>query len=149
MVSIQELLSKMVEIGASDLHFTVGKPPLFRVHGSLRSMMHDNLSPEDSLRLAYSVMNESQRKGFEQKKEYDFSFAVSNLARFRANVFLQRGCVAMAIRLIPYEIQTLEQLQMPPIFAELCDKPSGLILVTGPTGSGKSTTLAEIGRAHV
>jgi twitching motility protein PilT len=89
-------------------------------------------------------MNEGQRKGFENKKEYDFSFGVSNLARFRANVYLQRGCVAMAVRLIPYEIQTLEQLQLPAIFAELCDKPSGLVLVTGPTGSGKSTTLAAM-----
>lgn len=144
MISIQELLSKMVEMGASDLHVTTGRPPLFRVHGNLRPIMHDPLNPEDCLRLAYGVMNEGQRKGFENKKEYDFSFGVSNLARFRANVYLQRGCVAMAIRLIPFEIQSLDSLQLPPIFAEFCDKPSGLILVTGPTGSGKSTTLAAM-----
>src|SRR5688500_17343134 len=144
MISIQELLSKMVEVGASDLHITTGRPPLLRIHGNLRAIPQDSLTPEDCLRLAYGVMNESQRKGFENKEEYDFSFGVSNLARFRANVYLQRGCVAMAIRLIPYEIQTLESLQLPPIFAELCDKPSGLILVTGPTGSGKSTTLAAM-----
>ncbi len=134
----------MVELGASDLHLTTGKPPLFRVHGYLRPMMSDPLSPEDCMRLAYGVMNEGQRKGFEQRKEYDFSFGVSNLARFRANVFLQRGCVALAIRLIPFEIQTLEQLGLPKIFSDLIDRPSGLILVTGPTGSGKSTTLAAM-----
>jgi twitching motility protein PilT len=144
MIGIQELLSKMVELGASDLHITSGRPPLFRVHGNLRSIMHDPLSPEDCLRLAYGVMNETQRKSFEQKKEYDFSFGVANLARFRSNVFIQRGCVAMAIRLIPFEIQTLESLGLPQVFAELCDKPSGLVLVTGPTGSGKSTTLAAM-----
>ncbi len=144
MISIQELLTKMVELGASDLHITVGRPPLFRVHGVLRSMMHDSLVPEDCLRLTYGIMNESQRKGFEQKKEYDFSFGVANLARFRANAFLQRGCVALAIRFIPFEIQSLEQLGLPKIFGDLVDRPSGLILVTGPTGSGKSTTLAAM-----
>jgi twitching motility protein PilT len=144
MVSIQELLSKMVEVGASDLHVTQGRPPLFRIHGTLRAMPHDPLTAEDCLRLAYGVMNEGQRKGFEQKKEYDFSFGVSNLARFRANVFLQRGCVAMAIRLIPFEIQSLESLQVPPVFSELIERPTGLVLVTGPTGSGKSTTLAAM-----
>ncbi len=144
MLGIQELLSKMVELGASDLHITAGKPPLFRVHGSLRGMMHDPLNPDECLRLAYGVMNENQRKGFEQKKEFDFSFGVANMARFRANVFLQRGCVAMAIRLIPAEIQTLEQLGLPDIVMELSDRPSGLVLVTGPTGSGKSTTLAAM-----
>jgi twitching motility protein PilT len=144
MVSIQELLSKMVEMTASDLHITANKPPLFRVHGNLRPMMTDPLSPEDCLRLAYAVMNESQRKSFENKKEYDFSFGVANLARFRANVFLQRGCVSLAIRLIPYEIQTLESLQLPRVFSDLIERPSGLVLVTGPTGSGKSTTLAAM-----
>jgi twitching motility protein PilT len=144
MVSIQELLSKMVEMSASDLHVTANKPPLFRVHGNLRPLAADPLSPEDCLRLAYGVMNEGQRKNFENKKEYDFSFGVANLARFRANVFLQRGCVAMAIRLIPYEIQTLESLGLPRIFSDIIDRPSGLVLVTGPTGSGKSTTLAAM-----
>jgi twitching motility protein PilT len=144
MISIQELLTKMVEMGASDLHITSSRPPLFRVHGSLKPMMSDPLSPEDCLRLAYGVMNEIQRKGFEQKKEFDFSFGVANLARFRANVFLQRGCVAMAIRFIPFDIQSLEQLGLPRSFADLVDRPSGLVLVTGPTGSGKSTTLAAM-----
>src|SRR3989338_7025074 len=145
MVSIQDLLSKMVELGASDLHLTMGKPPLFRVHGDLRSLMHEVLAAEDCLRLAYSVMNEAQRKGFEQKKEFDFSFGVANLARFRANVFLQRGSVAMAIRLIPHEILGLEKLGLSPVVAEFTEKNTGLVLVTGPTGSGKSTTLAAMG----
>ncbi len=144
MVSIQELLSKMVEVTASDLHLTAGKPPLFRIHGDLRSFMHESLTPEDCLRLAYSVMNESQRKGFEQKKEYDFSFGVANLSRFRANVFLQRGCVAMAVRLIPHEILNIDQLGLPPIVTEFTERNTGLVLVTGPTGSGKSTTLAAM-----
>ncbi len=144
MVSIQELLSKMVEMGASDLHITNGRPPMFRVHGFLRPYMSDSLSPEECMRLAYGIMNESQRKSFEQKREFDFSFGVSNLARFRANAFLQRGCVSMAIRFIPFEIQSLEQLGLPKIFSELVERPSGLVLVTGPTGSGKSTTLAAM-----
>ena len=144
MISIQELLNKMVEMGASDLHITNGRPPLFRVHGDLRPIMHDALNAEDCMRLAYAIMNESQRKSFEQKKEFDFSFGVANLARFRANAFLQRGCVALAIRFIPFEIQSLDQLGLPKIFSELVEKPSGLVLVTGPTGSGKSTTLAAM-----
>ncbi len=144
MVNMQELLTKMVEMGASDLHFTTGRPPLFRVHGNLRSITQDALTPEECMRLAYSVMNEGQRKGFEQKKEFDFSFGISNLARFRANVFLQRGCVSMAVRLIPFEIQSVEQLGLPKIVVELAERNSGLVLVTGPTGSGKSTTLAAM-----
>jgi twitching motility protein PilT len=144
MISIQELLSKMVETGSSDLHITAGKPPLLRLHGDLKPLLLDPLSPEDCLRLAYGIMNEAQRKNFEQKKEFDFSFGIANLARFRANVYLQRGCVSLAIRLIPFEIQSLESLGLPNIVGELTDKPSGLVLVTGPTGSGKSTTLAAM-----
>jgi len=144
MVGMQELLAKMVEMGASDLHFTHGRPPLYRVHGDLRPQVHDPLSPEDCQRLAYSVMNETQRKTFEQKKEYDFSFGIANLARFRANVYFQRGCVAMAIRLIPHEILSMQQLGLPPVMSELAERNTGLVLVTGPTGSGKSTTLAAM-----
>ncbi len=144
MIGIQELLNKVVELGASDLHITMGKPPLFRVHGDLKTHLHEVLAAEDCLRLAYSVMNEGQRKSFEQKKELDFSFGITNMARFRANVFLQRGAVAMAIRIIPFEIQSLEQLNLPPVVKELSERNSGLVLVTGPTGSGKSTTLAAM-----
>ncbi len=144
MVNIQELLNKMIELGASDLHITQGKPPLFRVHGNLRAAMQDALNAEDCIRISYSVMNEAQRKNFEHKKEYDFSFGINSLARFRANVFMQRGTVAMAIRLIPFDILTMDQLGLPKAMGEFTDRPTGLVLVTGPTGSGKSTTLAAM-----
>ena len=144
MVSIHELLGQMLEIRASDLHLTVGAPPLFRVDGKLAPKGIDKLAADQVLKLAYSVMNEHQRKEFEQKKEVDFSFGVQNISRFRANVFLQRGCAACAFRQIPYVINTLEDLQLPPIVAKLAEKPNGLVLVTGPTGSGKSTTLAAM-----
>jgi twitching motility protein PilT len=144
MISMQELLSEMLEIRASDLHLTVGSPPLFRVDGRLNPKGVDRLTPDQVLKLAYSVMNEQQRKEFEQKKEVDFSFSVQNMARFRSNVFLQRGCAACAIRQIPYVINKLEDLGLPPIVSKLAEKPNGLVLVTGPTGSGKSTTLAAI-----
>ena len=104
----------------------------------------EKLVPDQVLKLAYSVMNEQQRKVFEQKKEVDFSFGVQNLSRFRANVFLQRGCAACAFRQIPYIISKLEDLGLPPIVGKLTEKPNGLVLVTGPTGSGKSTTLAAM-----
>ena len=144
MVGIQELLTKMVEIGASDLHLTHNTPPLFRLHGKLRAFSHEPLSGDDCMRLAYSVMNEQQRKSFEQRNELDFSFGISNLARFRANCFMQRGMVSLAVRLIPYDIKPLDQLGLPRVVTELTEKPQGLILVTGPTGSGKSTTLAAM-----
>jgi twitching motility protein PilT len=144
MVSMHELLSQMLEIQASDLHLTVNAPPLFRVDGKLAPKGIDKLTADQVLKLAYSVMNEHQRKEFEQKKEVDFSFGVQNVSRFRANVFLQRGCAACAFRQIPYVINTLEHLHLPPIVAKLAEKPNGLVLVTGPTGSGKSTTLAAM-----
>ena len=141
---MHDLLKQMLDLFASDLHLTAGSPPLFRVDGQLVPMSADKLSPDQILKLAYSVMNEQQRKIFEQKKEVDFSFGVQNLSRFRANVFVQRGCTACAFRQIPYLIQTLEQLGLPPVVARLTEKPNGLVLITGPTGSGKSTTLAAM-----
>ncbi len=144
MQTIQEMLQKMVELSASDLHVTQGAPPLYRVHGKLRPHVHDILSVDDTLRLAYSVMNEQQRKLFEQNRELDFSFGIANLARFRANAYLQRGCVALAVRLIPFDIKPLDQLGLPKTIGELTSLPNGLVLVTGPTGSGKSTTLAAM-----
>ena len=144
MVSMHELLSHMLEIKASDLHLTVGAPPLFRVDGKLSPKGVDRLAADQVLKLAYSVMNEQQRKEFEQKKEVDFSFGVQNVSRFRANVFLQRGCTACAFRQIPFVINKLEDLGLPPIVGRLAEKPNGLVLVTGPTGSGKSTTLAAM-----
>ena len=141
---MHELLTYMLEIRASDLHLTVSSPPLFRVDGGLTPKGVDRLTADQVLKLAYSVMSEQQRKEFEQKKEVDFSFGVQNIARFRANVYLQKGCAACAFRQIPYVINKLEDLGLPPVVAKLSEKPNGLVLVTGPTGSGKSTTLAAM-----
>ncbi len=144
MVSIQEMLKQVLDMNASDLHLTAGSPPLYRLDGRLVPQGVDKLDPDQVLSLAYSVMNEEQKKTFEQSKEVDFSFGVRNLSRFRANVFLQRGCAAAAIRQIPYRIHSLEALGLPQVVARLLDKPNGLVLVTGPTGSGKTTTLASM-----
>jgi twitching motility protein PilT len=144
MVAIHELLKKMGELQASDLHLTAGSPPLFRIDGSLVPTDAERISPEEVLKLAYSIMNEAQKKVFEQKKEVDFSFGVQNLARYRANIFLQRGCCSCALRSIPFTIKTLDELGLPPVVSKLTERPNGLVLVTGPTGSGKSTTLAAM-----
>ena len=144
MITMHDMLKRMEEIQASDLHLTAGSPPLYRVDGSLIPKDTERLLGEQVLKLAYSIMNESQKKSFEQNKEVDFSFGVQNLARYRANVYLQRGCCACAIRQIPYTIRSLEELGLPPIVTKLTERPNGLVLVTGPTGSGKSTTLAAI-----
>jgi twitching motility protein PilT len=134
----------MTRRGASDLHLTVGSPPQLRVDGKLVPMQYDMLTPEETKKLSYSVMNEKQRKGFEEKGELDLSFGVENLSRFRANIFTQRGNVAAAIRQIPFEIKSFQELGLPPVIEEFGSLPRGLVLVTGPTGSGKSTTLAAI-----
>jgi twitching motility protein PilT len=142
--NVQDLLTKMVEMGSSDLHFTVGVPPLIRLHGVLQPIGEEKLTPQETMRLSYSLMNEMQRKSFEQSKECDFSFGIANLARFRANAYLQRGCVGLALRIIPIRIKTFEELGLPKIMADFTKRPSGLVLVTGATGSGKSTTLAAM-----
>jgi twitching motility protein PilT len=144
MATMHELLKQMLDLFASDLHLTAGAPPMFRIDGKLVPMSSDKLGADQILKLGYSVMNEQQKKIFEQKKEVDFSFGVQNLARFRANVFLQRGCAACVLRQIPYLIQPLEKLGLPPMIGKLAEKPNGLVLITGPTGSGKSTTLAAM-----
>jgi len=144
MVQIHELLKKMADLQASDLHLTAGSPPLFRIDGSLVPTDAEVVSPDEVLKLAYSIMNEAQRKTYEQKKEVDFSFGVQNLSRYRANVFLQRGCCACALRSIPFAIKPLDELGLPQVVAALTERPNGLVLVTGPTGSGKSTTLAAM-----
>jgi twitching motility protein PilT len=144
MSTMHELLTQMLELKASDLHLTAGAPPLFRIDGKLVPKGVEKMTTEQVMKLSYSVMNEQQRKLFEQKKEIDFSFGVQNLARFRANVFLQRGCVACALRRIPFLIHRLEDLGLPPVVGKLAEKPNGLVLITGPTGSGKSTTLAAM-----
>ncbi len=135
----------MIEKDASDLHITAGERPKLRVDGDItNASTPDVLTPKDTLSLAYSVLTENQKKRFENEDELDFSFGIQNLARFRGNVFKQRGCVAMVIRMIPFSVRTFQDLGLPPIMAKLSEKPRGLILVTGPTGSGKSTTLAAM-----
>ncbi len=144
-VTMEQLLRRMVEQKATDLHISVGNPPRMRIYGKLVPMMDlPKLAPADTQRLCYSVMNEHQKKVFEQKNEVDFSFGIAGLSRFRANVFMQRGSVAGAFRRIPYEVIPLENLGLPPVVKTFVTKPKGLILVTGPTGSGKSTTLAAM-----
>jgi twitching motility protein PilT len=142
--NIQELLSELVKRGGSDLHLTAGSPPLLRLSGKLIPLGVDKLSPNETMRMSYSLMNEVQKKSFEQSKECDFSFGVSNLARFRANAYLQRGCVGLALRIIPLDIRPFKDLGLPEIIADFTRRPSGLVLVTGSTGSGKSTTLAAM-----
>ncbi|MGD2046821.1 MAG: type IV pilus twitching motility protein PilT [Gemmatimonadota bacterium] len=144
-LSLRVLLQEMIQRGASDLHVTVGNPAKLRIDGDLtNSRTGQVLAPKDTLTLAYSILTDNQKKRFETEDELDFSFGVQNLSRFRGNVYKQRGCVAMAIRQIPYEIVSIEKLGLPPIINKLADKPRGLVLVTGPTGSGKSTTLAAM-----
>jgi twitching motility protein PilT len=145
-VNLRVLLEEMIEREASDLHLTAGERPKLRVDGDITNANScaDVMTPKDTLSLAYSVLTENQKKRFETEDELDFSFGIQNLARFRGNVFKQRGCVSMAIRMIPFNVRTFQELGLPPIIAKLAERPRGLILVTGPTGSGKSTTLAAI-----
>ena len=143
--NLRALLEEMIQKEASDLHITTGERPKLRVDGDITdSAVTEVLTPKDTLHLAYSVLTENQKKRFETEDELDFSFGIQNLARFRGNVFKQRGCVSMAIRMIPFNVRTFQELGLPPIMAKLSERPRGLILVTGPTGSGKSTTLAAI-----
>lgn len=144
MVTLRELLELMVKKNASDLHLTVGTSPQIRVDGKLTRADYEPLTPEDTRKLAYSIMNEKQRQKFEEKSELDLSFGIENLSRFRCNVFMQRGNVAVAIRMIPFKIRSFEELGLPRIVADFAKLPQGLVLITGPTGSGKSTTLASI-----
>ena len=144
MVSLKQLLEDMVQRNASDLHITAGVPPELRVDGSITPTEYEVLTPEACATLAYSVLSDEQRKRFETTKELDFSFGVKGLSRYRANVYLQRGVVSMAIRQIPYEIMPMEKLGLPPVIKDFTNRHKGLVLVTGPTGSGKSTTLAAM-----
>ena len=144
MLNLPDLLKTMIEKGGSDLHITTGIPPMVRLHGRVMPLGDKPLTPTETKQLAYSILTEVQKHKFEEDKELDFSFGIKGLSRFRANVFIQRGAVGMAIRTIPYRIFTFEELGLPPVVAELCNRPKGLILVTGPTGSGKSTTLATM-----
>ncbi len=144
MATFHELLKELVRRGASDLHITTGSPPQLRVNGRLTQVDGAPLSGNETKVLCYSILTETQKHRFEEDHELDLSFGVKGLSRFRANIFLQRGAPAAAIRLIPYKIRTFEELGLPPIINELVQKPRGLILVTGPTGCGKSTSLAAM-----
>jgi twitching motility protein PilT len=144
MVTLPDLLKTTVEMEGSDLHITTATPPQIRVHGKLQRLPMPDLNAADTKQLIYSVLTDAQKKRFEETLELDFSFGVRGLARFRCNVFNQRGAVAGVYRLIPEKIPTLDQLGLPPVITKLAEKPRGLILVTGPTGSGKSTTLAAM-----
>jgi twitching motility protein PilT len=143
-VNLHQLLRAMIEKGASDMHITTGSPPLLRIDGAIVPLKLQPLSPIETKQLCYSVLTEEQKIQFEKNKELDLSFGVKSLSRFRANIFMQRGAVSGAFRSIPFKILSFDELGLPPIVAELAAKPRGLILVTGPTGSGKSTTLASI-----
>jgi twitching motility protein PilT len=144
-LSLSDLLKKLIEMGGSDLHLTTNTPPQVRVHGELRPLDgYKALTSADTKQLAYSVLTDAQKHRFEESLELDFSFGVRGLSRFRANLFNQRGAVGAVFRAIPYEIKSFETLGLPAVVSKLCDKPRGLILVTGPTGSGKSTTLAAM-----
>ncbi|MFL5359429.1 MAG: type IV pilus twitching motility protein PilT, partial [Myxococcales bacterium] len=144
MPNLHQLLKAMVEKGASDLHITTGSPPQLRIDGRLVPLKTPPLSAVDTKQLCYSILADAQKHKFEEESELDLSFGVKGLSRFRANIFMQRGAVAAAFRTIPFKILTFQELGLPPIVSELANKPRGLVLVTGPTGSGKSTTLASI-----
>jgi len=144
MISIHELLNMMYEKGASDLHITTGVPPTIRVDGRLLPMPAEPLMPQDTKRLCYSILTEAQKQRFEEDWELDLSFGVKGLSRFRANIYMQRGAVAGAFRTIPFKIRDFDDLGLPLVVRDLCKRPRGLVLVTGPTGSGKSTTLAAM-----
>src|SRR5207247_2383428 len=144
-ISLSELLHKLSELGGSDLHITTGTAPLVRVHGQIRPLDgYHQLTSSETKQLAYSVLTDAQKHRFEENLELDFSFGVKGLSRFRANIFNQRGAVGAVFRAIPYEIKSFDDLGLPPVVKKLCESPRGLVLVTGPTGSGKSTTLAAM-----
>jgi twitching motility protein PilT len=144
-LNLRALLEEMVSRNASDLHITAGERPKVRVDGEIvNTSVEQVLTPRDTMALAYSVLTDVQKKRFEMEDELDFSFGIQNLARFRGNVFKQRGCVSMAVRQIPFAVKPLSDLGLPPAVAKMGEKPRGLVLVTGPTGSGKSTTLAAL-----
>ncbi|MBI5073689.1 MAG: type IV pilus twitching motility protein PilT [Nitrospirae bacterium] len=144
MATIYDLLKVMIEKGASDLHITTASPPRLRIDGKLIPLDHPTLTPVETKTLAYSILTDAQKHKFEENNELDLSFGVKGLSRFRGNIFMQRGAVAGAFRTIPFEIKTFQDLGLPEVVNDLVKRPRGLILCTGPTGSGKSTTLAAM-----
>src|SRR5256886_6746429 len=144
MPTLPELLKTTVDMQGSDLHIATSTPPQVRVHGHLQRLPLPDLTPSDTKQLVYSVLTDAQKKRFEETMELDFSFGIRGLARFRCNVFNQRGAVGAVYRLIPEKIRAFGELGLPSVLANLADRPRGLVLITGPTGSGKSTTLAAM-----
>lgn len=144
MANMHQLLKAMIEQGASDLHISTGSPPQIRIDGKMTLLNSPNMSAAETKQLCYSVLTDAQKRRFEEENELDLSFGVKGLSRFRGNLFVQRGAVAGAFRAIPFEIKSFEDLGLPAVVRSLSKKPRGLVLVTGPTGSGKSTTLAAI-----
>src|SRR5438094_5004065 len=144
MATLPDLLKTTVEMDGSDLHISAASPPQVRVHGHLQRLPTADLSPSETKQLVYSVLTDSQKKRFEETLELDFSFGIKGLARFRCNVFNQRGAVGAVYRLIPEKIRAFSALGLPAVLSTLAERPRGLVLVTGPTGSGKSTTLAAL-----
>ena len=142
--TLPHLLKALVDQGGSDLHISSDSPPRMRIHGELLPLDLPSLDSTGCKQLCYSVLTEEQRRDFEAQKELDFAFSVKNVSRFRANIFLQKGCVSAAFRVIPMKILTVDELGLPPVIKALCNLPRGLVLVTGPTGSGKSTTIASM-----
>src|ERR1700752_4023577 len=144
MLNLHQLLKAMIEKGASDLHITTGSAPQLRIDGRLAPLKPPPLTPQETKQICYSILTDAQKHKFEEENELYLAFGVKGLSRFRSNIFMQRGAVAGAFRTIPFKILTFQELGLPPVVSELSKKPRGLILVTGPTGSGKSTTLASI-----
>jgi twitching motility protein PilT len=144
MANLHQLLKAMIEKGSSDLHITTGSPPQLRIDGRLSPLKSPPLTAPETKQLCYSILTDSQKHRFEEQNELDLSFGVKGLSRFRANIFMQRGAVAGAFRTIPFKILTFQELGLPPVVDIMVKKPRGLCLVTGPTGSGKSTTLAAM-----
>jgi twitching motility protein PilT len=144
MSTLYELLKTMIEKNASDLHISTGTPPRIRVDGKLIALNDTELTPAETKSLCYSILTDTQKHKFEENNELDLSFGVKGLSRFRANIFMQRGAVAGAFRMIPFQIKTFRDLGLPPILNEIAKKPRGMVLVTGPTGCGKSSTLAAM-----
>jgi twitching motility protein PilT len=144
MATLPDLLKQTVELSGSDLHLSIGSAPQVRVHGELQKLDHPELTPSDTKALSYAVLTDAQKKRFEEMLELDFSFGIRGVARFRCNMFNQKGAVGAVYRQIPEKIRSFEDLGLPPVLAKMADRPRGLVLVTGPTGSGKSTTLAAM-----
>jgi twitching motility protein PilT len=143
-MTLPDLLKQVVDLSGSDLHLSIGSPPQVRVHGELRRLQYPDMSPTDTKALAYAVLTDAQKKRFEETMELDFSFGIRGVARFRCNMFNQRGAVAAVYRQIPERIRPFDELGLPAVISKLSERPRGLVLVTGPTGSGKSTTLAAM-----